>query len=452
MLIERQDQFANTVLEHKIDSLLDGINAGNGTPAAAIIKSILAIDARVAGKSYDNFPVSQEHELVRLVFEILEMVQIEHARYQLPFGTMLETEALGSVIIGGEFWTFDADRPGLHFLSMTSKAAQGSNLALLHKFIIRKTRNLACRRIGLLRPVQICDIDDSNLLHFPPFGEAGNVVLQIWGNGTGAPRFCAAMPEQIEAFATSIVSDMRLFYRHRSEIARQAGEARAIATQRIYGSDAEIDQIAVELSTQSRYEELDFHVHYLATDVAMRRGPVLDFISAFDRSEGRIGRAPWGVSGRGDERAQINKQGADGRISKLAKSIVSSGRFDTVTILAELANAYESRFELATRPSPTYISLYWLNGTIEAEVIMPGMMEWCRDKVEFFKLSLPEIVKSTIVGQPLSKIVDMPFGGDMIVEGVCDLHGGGTRFDVEGGTDLIDLRSGRIFPESATWP
>lgn len=276
MLIERQDQFATSEIKHRLEVLLDGVQATNGTPAAAIIISILATDWRLAEAASRVYPALKDSELKELAFGILETVSSERCQFDLPTGTIIKTDKLGSVNIGAEQWAFDADRPGLHFLSMTSKAAQGSNLALLHKFIIRKTRNLACRRIGLPRPVQICDIDDSNLLHFPPFGEAGNVVLQIWGNGTGAPRFCAAMPEQIEAFATSIVSDMRLFYRHRSEIARQAGEARAIATQRIYGSDAEIDQIAVELSTQSRYEELDFHVHYLATDVAMRRGPVLD--------------------------------------------------------------------------------------------------------------------------------------------------------------------------------
>lgn len=450
MLIERQDQFATSELKQRLEVLLDGIDAKNSTPAAAIITSILATDWRLVRAANNIYPALNDSDLEKLAFEILETVSSERRQFQLPTGTVIETEKLGSVIIGAEEWAFDADRPGLHPLSRVSKVAQGSNLALLHKLIVRKTRNLACRGIGLPRPVQICDVDDRHLLHFPPFKTAGNVVLQIWGNGTGAPRFCAAMPEQIEAFANKIVADMRLFYRRRSEIARQAGEARAIAAARIYGSDAEIEQIAVDLSTQSRYEDLDFYVQYLATDVAMRRGLVLDFISASDRARGHIGRAPWGVSGRADERAKLKKQGADGRISKLAKSIVSSGLFDTDSILAELANEYESRVELATRPSPTYISFYWLDGTIEAEVIMPGLMEWCRDEVEFPKIALPEIAKSTIVGKPLSKIADLPFGGDTIVEQVCDLHGGGTRFNVEGSTDLIDLGSGRIFPEIPT--
>lgn len=261
---------------------------------------------------HQALPAFSDDELFDLASQVIDTLNDSGSRTTLPFGTVLESRELGEILIGGERWTLDAGQPGLHPVWTTRRDAHGPNLELLHRLIAKKTRNLACRCLGLPQPVLVCDVDERNLLHFAPLAEAGEVVLQCWANGTDAPRFCGALPEQIEAFAEAIVKDMRVFWKRRRSIARQAAEVRAIANSHVADNDAEVDAIIVDMSFQSDDNNLDFHVHYIGVDVALRRGLVLGFIPAFRRKlieNGQNFGSPWGVSERKKERAALNKKG-----------------------------------------------------------------------------------------------------------------------------------------------
>lgn len=176
-----------------------------------MVATVLEVDNRLgAGRR----PVTLEladAALLTLACDIIDAIDIPPARVELPSGTTLETQNTGEIQIGGEEWVFIAGQPGLYPSAMAPRGATGPNLDLLHKYILRKTRKLACRRLGLPKPVFVCDTDARHLLHFDPLSEAGGVVLQLWSHVTGAPLFCAALPWQIETFADEIVKDMRRY-------------------------------------------------------------------------------------------------------------------------------------------------------------------------------------------------------------------------------------------------
>lgn len=445
MLIENQGQFINSDLHERIDVLLADVDGGNGTPAAAIIKTVLAIDERISGNSYATYRFDTEEEIVYLSCEILGVLQTEYGRFELPFGTVITTEKLGNIFIGEEQWAFHADLPGLHRIKFVPSAARGSNLKLLHELILRKSRKLACRRLGLPNPVVVYDNIEHSLLQFPPFDEAGNVALQTWGNGTFAPHFCAAMPSQIEAFAEAIVADMRWFYKNRARISRQGAEMRAIAKSRVSGSDAEIDYIALNPAFQQHFPYLTFDVCYLATDVAMRRGRVLDQQLPLQPSAG-ISRFKcskvFDLAATSDE---LRRHGADGYISQLVTSILASSHFDKAKIIETLSKSYDYKVALDANPSPIFVEIYWQSGLIDAQVYIPNTMILHESYCELaISCDLPETFKSTLQGSSISKLINLPFNYDASIERIENLERKLLiEFDIS--RKMINMQTGEIF-------
>lgn len=328
MFSGNQDQFA-VITNKRLESLLDGMDAGNGTSLASAIAVALEVDRRISPASDEHSTAISDDALLDLAIDAQYTFTHPNSQTALPAGTILESKALGEILIGGERWVLDAGRPGLHPVWTTRRDAHGPNLERLQRHISRLTRNLACRRLGLPQPALVCDFDERHLLHFEPHAEAGGVVLQCWANGTGAPRFCSALPAQIEAFAKAIVLDMRAFWKRRKEVARQAAEVRHIVTPFVEEYNSQVDAIIVDMSFQSNDDDLDFYVHYVGIDEAMRRGLVLDMIPASRRNLVKhghfIGPNPKIAYGP-EELASLRSHGADGRITELAAAILSSGK------------------------------------------------------------------------------------------------------------------------------
>ncbi|MEW4448742.1 hypothetical protein [Qipengyuania sp. JC766] len=446
MFSGNQNQFKIAISHERLETLLDGMDAGNGTPLAPAIAVAIEVDRRISRASDEHISDISDDVLRDLAFDARYTFTHSGSQTVLPFGTILESKGLGEILIGGERWVLDAGRPGLFPIWTTRSDAHGPNLKLLHRHIARLTRNLACRRLGLPQPALVCDFDERHLLHFAPHPEAGGVVLQCWASGTGAPRFCAALPEQVEAFARAIVKDMRAFWRRRKDIARQGAEVRAIVEHFIADVDAEVEAIIVDMSIQFSDEDFDFYVHYLGVDDAMRRGLVLDYIPASRRNlikQGHyFGPCSKIISGR-EELEAVRSHGADGRITELAAAVLASGAVEPEQLLAVLARSYDVTFELATNGAPIFGALYWADGTIRAELSRQGTLNWSRDRLELYGIEVPEAKRVAMTGRPISELAGLPFGGDILI-GQIERINNGVRLHVGKKPFLIELASGKV--------
>lgn len=417
-----------------------------------MVATVLEVDNRLgAGRR----PVTLEladAALLTLACDIIDAIDIPPARVELPSGTTLETQNTGEIQIGGEEWVFIAGQPGLYPSAMAPRGATGPNLDLLHKYILRKTRKLACRRLGLPKPVFVCDTDARHLLHFDPLSEAGGVVLQLWSHVTGAPLFCAALPWQIETFADEIVKDMRTVWRRRKDIACQVAEVRALAEARVEGHDAEVQAIIVDFSIQSSDDaELDMYVHYSGIDVALRRGIILDYIPARMREQRRRTGFPYGEPGWADDLVELRGLGAHGRITEVAAAILACEHVDRDAILSALSVNYECRLAVATAKSPIYLTFFWHTGEIRAEVSMNQAIDWHRDRLELFGVRFPETALAALPARPISEIADLPFGGELIIAKAEALDWG-VRLYVEERELLINLESGKVWEDPSRPP
>jgi hypothetical protein len=132
MFSGNQDQFAVAAINARLEALLDGVCAGNGTPLAAVVAVALEVDRRKAAAIDHARLTYSDDELIDLAVAVLATLQNPHFQTTLPFGTVFESRDRADILIGGERWTLDAGRPGLYPVYTTRKDAHGPNLELLH--------------------------------------------------------------------------------------------------------------------------------------------------------------------------------------------------------------------------------------------------------------------------------------------------------------------------------
>lgn len=447
MFSGNQDQFAVAAINTRLESLLEGECVGNGTPLAAAVTAALDMDRRRAPATAVDAIIYSDEQLIELAAAIWVTLESAHSKTTLPFGTVLETRHLGEILLGGELWTLDAGRPGLHPAFTARKGAHGPNLELLHHHISRLTQKLACRRLGLPQPLVIYGNDERHLLHFAPCVEAGGAVLQCWANGTSATLFCGAFPEQIEEIAKSIVKDMRSFWSRRRDIAKQSAEVRIIAENFVAQQEARVDAIVIEMGCQSDKEDLDFEVNYFAIDVALRPGLVSNFIPAWRRvafMRGHHFGPILDVNSRYKQLEHFRRHGADGRITELAAAILASGIVDPEPIRSKLLEAHDVAVEIPGRGTSMFVAFYWVDGAIYAEICKHGTMNWNRDVLEIYGVDVPETKLVAMNGRPLSDLLGLPFGGDIIVDRV-ERGRDGLFVHVVESFLMVDLSSGRTW-------
>ncbi|WP_242154014.1 hypothetical protein [Sphingomonas sp. BAUL-RG-20F-R05-02] len=444
MFRESQSQFETT----RIPACYRHFVMGNGTSVADALSSALDLDLRISGRldGAEVLNALREEEIDKLAAQLQVVFEVKHFEFTLPLGTIVKSHAIGEVRFGGEAWALDAGRPGLHPAETMRRDAHGPNFDLLLAEIKRATRKLACRRLGFPQPVFIVDSEARHLLQFPPCQEAGGVVLQLWANGTEAPRFAAASSAQIIEFAESVVADMRTFWKRRKAIAIRAKEVRDLVDAVAVEHDAEIQLVAVDLSYQREDENIDMYVQYLAVDEAMRTGPVLDFLPCRDHITSEFYFGPFGVTRRPEDLAKLRSLGADGRIDDMAAAVATVAPGGAAAVFAKLATEYETTFEVPTGGAPMFVTLYWRDGTIKAEISMAGSLDWCRTELEILGHSLPETVIDTLPGRTVERIAELPFACPCKVERAESLTRG-LRLRLQVGERLIHLSSGRIWDE-----
>lgn len=73
-------------------------------------------------------------------------------------------------------------------------------------------------------------------------------------------------------------------------------------------------------------------------------------------------------------------------------------------------------------------------------------IDYCRDRLVLSGIELPQTILDTVVGRPLSEIVELPFDCDCrVIE--ARVREGTIAFDLEVNTSFVDCEGGRIWPE-----
>jgi hypothetical protein len=446
MYLGNQADFKAAQLEDRLRDVLYDLDIGNGTPAADALSAALQLDLRISGsgrEGQDRLLALNVSEIADLTAGLMWLVSTKHAEFELPLGTKMKSDNVGDFTIGGEHWILDAGRPGLHPMESLTKAAHGPNLDLLHSHIERLTRKLACRRIGLPSPVLIVDANDRHLLQFPPFAEAGEAVLQRWANGTNAQRFCSALPDQIENYAKDIVSDMRLLWTKRRQIAERVKQVRAFADATAAAQGVKVKKVSIDLHNQHQNTAFGVSVEYEALDEAMRIGTVLDHFPWNDTPEGRAVRL-WGVEGRRSKLERLQALGADGWIDDMAAAVITVAPEGPAAVLAELAKAFQVTFNVPTAGPPMFTTLYWLNGEIKAEISIRGKLDWA-GKLQLTDQILPESVISSLPGRRVDSVVSLPFACPCVILEAKERSG--LVLDLEIDKRLVNCTTGAIWDE-----
>lgn len=442
------DELLAASLLEKFEAALGSFNLANGTSVASALASAVMIDLRNS-RNEDGIEIIEgldDGVIFDLGDELSHAIYHEHFRFTLPLGTQVEPHQPGSVRIGGEIWVTEAGSPGLFPMEIVRYDAYGRNLDLLRESISKWVQGRPWQCIGLPSPCNISDYGPVNLLAFPPFHEAGGVVLQREVNSTGAACFAAAMPEDIKFLALSIANDMRAMWHRRQDIADQALAVRRIAESKI-AEDAvgvALHAIAIDLHRQHTADQFDFYVQYDAVDDAYRPGVVLDFIPApFEGVHANHG-APHGAHGRREERDVVHALGADGEIDSFAAAVVRYAPEGQAEVLARLAIDYDTVVQFVTPLGPVYATLYWRNGCIEAEISAPGRIVKHGKYLEWYEEVFDADDVQALLGLTPFDVLPLPFDAKCTIKQATPLRRG-VKMQLNSNRFLVNCATGRIW-------
>lgn len=443
-------QFAEARLRSKVEEVVGNTGIGNGTPAAAVLVSAVLADARAASAAATLIDALTEDVLHQMAVEVICTVGMGHqGEIALPFGTAANVRLAGGITIGDAHLMLDAGRPGLHPIETMRRDAHGPNLDRLRELIARKTRRLACRGLGLPSPSSIATNEMRHNLQFAPCPEAGGVSLQRSAADSGADRFCAATAKQLDAFATSIVSDMRKLWTHRKAIGARVEAVRAAAEAQFaaeHGKDGPVQlrTITVDLSAETFESPVCLYLEIEALDEALRPGTVLDFIPGGNGVDEPWFRIRDHFAFRTEHAAELAAMGATGWIDDLAAAVAAAAPGGQAAVLKRLAHELEARVVLPTPKGDIYATLYWQNGFIAAEVSKPGRLDSYSDRIEV-RAKLPATFLASAVSKPFNQLVDLPFSLSVPIDGIEECRGDWLKIRVEYGHSPVNCETGEIF-------
>ena len=450
MVIKGRFPATETLVFERLDGILFSRALPNGTPLAAALATALAVDARLSGtcdilRTIDGLSIGQ---VVDLAFDLEEALASDCCSFTLPNGSRCASADRGGVSIAEEVWVLDAGLPGLHPLQIVRRDAHGPNLEALRAEIGRLTAGTPLARMGLPSPVFRSESDGRNMLQFQPFAEAGGVVLQRWATGSGAMRFCAATPAQIEQLAASMIADMKLFWKRRRHIAADAKRLRtdAAAVLEDHGaSGTAMRAVVIDLSWQHRFDEYDYYVEYDGLDHALRSGVALDFVPARSLSEKRYRRVPDGISSSFRDLEDLRSKGADGEIDDVTAALLRASPQGAAAILERLSRDAETSVTFPTPKGPLYALLYWRSGFIESEICVPGHFEWTGQTLVLRPgRPLDDAAVRELVGTTLSRSFDLPIDFAGVIRHARQEDVGTLVLSVDNEMLLVNTRTGRI--------
>lgn len=436
----------------RLEEILVSLSMPNRTPAAAAVRDALLADMRTAGVSSAALNRLSIDQIAETYAGIMWALKTGDAgAFELPFGTTAFSSVKGTLKIGAQAYVLDAGRPGLHEMETVRRDAHGPNLEMLVASIARKTKRLACRKLGKPVSVHVLEAESRHYLQFAPLPEAGNVVLQRDVCGTGADRFCAALPWQIEEFAKSIVADMRSLWNRRGEIRARAEKVRAAAeaglrSESVVDGSHSVRAIAIDFSIVGDYP-VSLSIEYHTLDEALRLGTVSSLVPASYSLEGRAWTPPNVLTYRTGFRGRLAALGATGLIDEIAEGVARAAPEGISAILARLSTAPETRLVLTTPAGPLYALLFWRDGVIQTELSMPKKLDWVSGRLMLEGTLLPEIVLDALPGRPLSSIVALPFETNAKIIEVGQSTDDGIWLRIEPVEKLVNLSTAQIWED-----
>ena len=444
--------FATDLLEatlvDKFDAALRSVELENGTLLATVLASAIMVDLRCSGREdgVDTIDTLDEDAIKELSALLLFAIEGDDRPFTLPLGTVVRPYEPGSVEIGAEVWVIQTGKPGLFPMEIVRHDAYGRNLELLREFISKWVQGRPWQCIGLPSPSNISDYGPVNLLAFPPFHDAGGVVLQREVNSTGAACFAAAMPEDIKFLALSIANDMRAMWHRRQDIADQARAVRRIAESNI-SNDAvgvALHAIAIDLHRQHTDKHFGFYVHYDAIDDAFRPGVVRNFMPApFEGVYPNQG-ATHEIVGRREARDDVRALGADGEIDSFAAAVVRYAPEGQAEVLARLAIDYDTVVLFDTPLGPVYATLYWRDGCIDAEISAPGRIVKRGEFLEWYEEDFDAEDAQTLLGLTPFDVLPLPFDARCTIKQATPLRPG-VKMQLDSSRLLVNCATGRIW-------
>lgn len=452
MFIDSHDAFLEAQFEDSVRQRFARLKLEDGMPSGDVVAKAILLDRRHAGVPAERLAELSAQELVDAYAEVTWVLFEARSGGDatLPFGTVATSERAGGLKIGGCHYMLDAGRPGLHEMEGMRRDAHGPNLELLQALIRKKTRRLACRRLGVPHAASIFDNMPRELLQFDPCEDAGGVVLQREAYGSGAERFCAATYWQLDAFADAIVVDMRKFWKSRRQIAARAAVVRKAAEAEIrnaeLGAPLCLRQIAVDLSMQDLEPAPSLYVEFHGLDEALRPGVILDFAPG-NHEEWRA-NVSFRQKYRSEDAAQLRALGADGWIEPTAAAMAAMTPGGAAAALAPLVTGQEAYVAIPTAQGTMHATLFWREGTIKVEIDVPGVFSWFHNTVELKKAGLPETIVNILPGRPMSDVFSQPLASAGTITDASPLNDGGMRLRVEEPQEQalrVELATGRIW-------
>lgn len=439
------------LLSNKCYSALGSRKLDNGTSLAAALASALILDLRISrnddGDGVGIIDIMDDEAIADLGADLLIALEHDDHAFPLPLGTLVESHRLGSVRIGAEIWVTDVGQPGLFPAETVRRDAHGFNLQLLREAIAHEVDGQPWQRIGLPSPVHIADTQSRHLLQFPPYQEAGGVVLQRSASDTGAARFASAGPEQIEAFARSIAVDMKTLWERRETVHAQVDALRGTAQDNLpldaYGIS--VRAVAIDFENQRDLEYLSYYVEYDALDEALRPGIVLDFVPCVGGGLVAHYRLPYGVEDRRAQLTKLRELGAEGHIDVIAAAVVRHAAEGQAELLARLAERSEPVVTFATEDGPVYATLFWRGGCIQVEIDAPGRFLLRASELHLYGEAVSDVQADLMVGMPLHDFCCLPFAVESVAGKIYVGREGGAEIHFEATRALVNCSTGPIW-------
>lgn len=264
--------------------------------------------------------------------------------------------------------------PGLHLVGGVPKNAHGFNLDFVRSFYFATVGSLACRSVGMPSPATGGEGGRDHLLKFPPFAEAGGVVLQFDVSDIASDRFCAATIVVMEDFAKRMFEGVKWLYRRRRPLALRVQEVRAaaeagLAARPRRADAARLDRICIDARSIGRPDEPVMRVEYSGLDHALRLGVLVEVVGGRDVLDvAGLCKALVRHDRRDKLRSELRHHLADGLIDDLAAALARAAPIGASEVLDRLSRDLETSFLLPGPEGALEAKLHWRGGVIRGEL------------------------------------------------------------------------------------
>lgn len=427
---------------------------GNGTPLADAVASVIALDMAAKGSRMAKTGAEQIAGLTDAVlrgvirdFEQCMKYRRTNVEAVLPFGTVMAASWQAGVKVGIHHYHPLRGIPGLH---------SGDALGLPSRPGAALLRTAVVKALSTLPPSDIPTPEEDSVKIEHRWKTRDTIHIPV----RGGPGVTYLRPEHISSAEIMLDSD----------IAEHAAFCRNIAENILENSDSvdlQYERILAKIQpilNKAKREGVHFKFNGVQVDDSYGTTRV---IPKFEVLGNDLRPVTWEAQSHnpsGVEKtieSQFNVQRRRKKILQEAGSLGARGRVDEVTLRAieafstdpaKLLRSISKRRSITLQAGRNGkktdpVRLAWRNGRVESSFAITDKVNWNYGRIIFKNVELPEAVINTLVGKPISALVEHPFlNGEHVIRSVRNPHRGGwlivnldvawTVFDEETGERL----------------